>query len=45
MDKRNLITTCYSCNSKAATKSKEKYWFDYYTKKIEEIYVGGLTGG
>lgn len=39
-NEKNEITVCHSCNMKAAQRNQEEYWFNFYTKKIEETYVG-----
>jgi len=38
---RNLITVCYSCNTKAAVPRQEETWKEYYLNKIKEIYSEG----
>lgn len=35
--KENLITTCHSCNMKAASKNEEDYWLEFYRNKMREI--------
>lgn len=37
-DERDLITTCHTCNMRAERKDEKEFWFNFYTKKIEEIY-------